>query len=220
MSQELLQRIAENITPIKTKSDFSVNFSSTVPVNEIALAKSRTYNSWFNIRSKPFGDQQPNNSLVFAWRAREDGTPDWNVVSIPTGSYQIEKINEEFQRRTKSITGENESKIAITVHEPTLSSSIEIKSPDYVVDIYQSSIRTVLGWPEVPRKKSDYITTEENYHGHDPLILTWNNSPDGTGRHIAPHNVNITTVIALNLACDINEGSYQIDLGRSNQAQQ
>jgi len=31
-----------------------------------------------------------------------------------------------------------------------LSTSIEINSPDYAVDIYNSSIRTLLGWPRLP----------------------------------------------------------------------
>jgi len=109
---------------------------------------------------------------VFAYKNKDDGTPDWQVVSIPTGSYQIEQIDAEFQRRIKSIT-RKESKIAIKVHEPTLSSTIEISTEGYAVDIYRSSIRTVLGWPEKPPQenvnenskfstpepvKSDYIT--------------------------------------------------------------
>ena len=86
---------------------------------------------------------------MFSYKNKEDGTPDWNVVSIPTGSYQIEQIDAELQRRIKSLTGK-ESKIAIKVHEPTLSSAIEINTEGYVVDIYNSSLRTVLGWPEIP----------------------------------------------------------------------
>ena len=211
---QLLQRIAENTTPIQTSMisitstspQFSVNFPSPIPVKEIALAKLRVYHSWPNIRSVAFGGQQPNNSLRFARENKPDGTPDWKEVSIPTGSYQIEQINNEIQRRIKSITGK-ESKIAIEVHEPTLSSSIEINSPDYAVDIYNSSLRTVLGWPEKP--PVDVQT-----------ILRYNNDPDRGGRHIAPHNVNISTVIALNLTCDVIEGSYQINLEQSNQAQQ
>ncbi len=114
----------------------------------VSSTKPEFYNSWPNIRSKPFGGLTANNSLVFANKNKPDGTPDWQVVGISTGSYQIEQINEEFQRRIKSITGK-ESKIAINVYEPTLSVLIEINSPDYLVDIYQSSIRSVLGWPEV-----------------------------------------------------------------------
>ena len=109
----LLQRIAENTIPMKTSMisitstnpEFSVNFPSPVPVSEIALAKLRVYHSWPNIRSVAFGGQQPNNSLIFSWTNKEDGTPDWNVVSIPTGSYQIEQIDAELQRRIKSLTG-------------------------------------------------------------------------------------------------------------------
>jgi hypothetical protein len=120
------------------------------------------YHSWPNIRAEPFGAQQPNNELVFAWENKPDGTPDWKTVSIPTGSYQIEQINNEFQRRIKSLTGK-ESKIAITVHEPTLSSSIEISTPGYRVDIYNSSIRTVLGWPKNP-PHGDAHTDAQSYH--------------------------------------------------------
>ena len=47
----------------------------------------------------------------------------------------------------------------------------------YVVDIYNSSLRTVLGWPENPPrggtvnippepKKSDYVSTKQDYHGY------------------------------------------------------
>jgi hypothetical protein len=369
-----------------TNPEFSVNFPSPVPVKEIALAKLRVYHSWPNIRSKTFGDQQPNNSLVFAHKNKDDGTPDWQVVSIPTGSYEIEQIDAEFQRRIKSITGK-ESKIAIKVHQPTLSSTIEISTEGYAVDIYRSSIRTVLGWPEklqlrefvnIPKPvKSDYITdviapdnpiksydisehplfnrrfliltfsstgrmegnelkgyytvnedetsniftamnndfslllvslksgaltrdefisvvtkcnkiiddmedfnlriiqrilnddypqsrielakeynilvkdiptfklpgynvpelkkrltdaidegfkiiydTWKKLTRSQTTILTHNNSPDDDGRHIAPHNVNISSVLALNLICSAIEGSYQINLDRSDQAQQ
>ena len=149
---QLLQRIDVNTTPVQTsmisitstKPEFSVNFPSSIPVREIALAKLRVYHRWPNIRSVAFNGQQPNNWLVFANSNKRDGTPDWKEVSIPTGSYQIEQINAEIQRRIKSITGK-ESKIAISVHEPTLSSSIEISTEGYSVDIYNSSIRTVLG---------------------------------------------------------------------------
>ena len=161
MSLELLQRIAENTNPIRTSMisitstnpEFSVNFPSPIPVREIALAKLRVYHSWPNIRSVAFGGQQPNNALVFSYKNKPDGTPEWETVSLPTGSYQIEQIDAEIQRRIKSITGK-ESKIAIKLHEPTLSSSIEISTEGYIVDIYNSSLRTVLGWPEKSPEKS------------------------------------------------------------------
>jgi hypothetical protein len=40
------------------------------------------------------------------------------------------------------------------------------------------------------------------------------------GRHIAPYNVDITSVIVINLVCDVIEGSYHVDVKQSNQAQQ
>ena len=49
-------------------------------------------------------------------------------------------------------------------------------------------------------------------------ILRHDNGEDG--RHIAPYNVDITSVIAINLVCDVIEGSYHVDMKQSNQAQQ
>ena len=212
-AQELLQQIVTNTTPVKTTMisvsttnlEFSINFPTAISANEIALAQLRVYHSWPNIRSEPFGGLPPNNSLVLANKDKPDGTPDFFVVYIPTGSYQIEQINDEFERTIKSTT-KKESKITITVHEPTLSSVIEIKSPDYVVDIYQSSIKTVLRWPKTP--PNDYN------------FLRYDNNPDAEGRHISPEIVNITSTIAVNLVCDAIDGSYRTDLGISNQAQQ
>ena len=59
---QLLQRIAENTTPLKTSMisitstnpEFSVNFPSQIQVKEIALAKLRVYHSWPNIRLVAF----------------------------------------------------------------------------------------------------------------------------------------------------------------------
>ena len=81
---ELLQQIASNTKPAQTsmisitstKPEFSVNFPSPVSVSELALAKLRVYHSWPNIRSETFGGQQPNNSLVVAWKTKNDETPD------------------------------------------------------------------------------------------------------------------------------------------------
>ena len=66
-------------------------------MKEIALAKLRVYHSWSNTRSVAVGGQEPKTSLVFANKNKADGTPDWHIVSIPTGSYKIEQIKSEFQ---------------------------------------------------------------------------------------------------------------------------
>ena len=82
--QELLQRIAENTTPIQTSMisvtstnpEFSVDFPFRIPVMKVALAKLRVYHSWPNNRSVAFGGQHLNNSLIFASKNEADGTPD------------------------------------------------------------------------------------------------------------------------------------------------
>jgi hypothetical protein len=53
-----------------------------------------------------------------------------------------------------------------------------------------------------------------------PNILKYNNDPYGSGRHISPNIVNITSTIALNLVCDIIDSSFHFDISKSNQAQQ
>ncbi len=137
---QILQKISDNTSPRQTSMisissknpEFSIRFPSPISVYKIALAKLRLYNSWPNIRNKRFGNQQPNNSLVFAYKNRPDGTPDWNVVGVPQGSYQIEALAEELNRKIKSIVGDPDvpksddkkieeiPKINIIPHEPTL----------------------------------------------------------------------------------------------------
>ena len=54
MSQELLQQLVKNTTPGKTKlvsivtkkNEFSIEFPSPLPANEIALTQLRCYYSW------------------------------------------------------------------------------------------------------------------------------------------------------------------------------
>ncbi len=53
-----------------------------------------------------------------------------------------------------------------------------------------------------------------------PTVLKYNNDIYGTGRHISPNIVNITSTIALNLVCDIIDSSFHVDISKSNQAQQ
>ena len=70
---------------------------------------------------------------------------------------------------------------------------IEVKSPDYVIDIYRSSIKTVLGWPKTPPNPDDF--------------LRYDNNPGAEGRHILPEIVNITSTTADNLLCDVIDGN-------------
>ena len=154
-SQELLQQIAENtkhsqqqlLSITSRNSEFKVEFPSPIRVSEIALTNLSVYHSWPNITSEPFSGKRPNNTFVVSWETK-DGKPIWETIYLRKGAYQIEQINDEIQHvirlRTNKIP-EDEIPVSVDVHEPTLSSTIVIKSPDYRVDIYNSSVRTILG---------------------------------------------------------------------------
>jgi hypothetical protein len=53
-----------------------------------------------------------------------------------------------------------------------------------------------------------------------PVVLKYNNDPFGTGRHISPMIVNITSTIAINLVCDAIDNSYSVDFSKSNTVEQ
>ena len=126
----------------------------------------------YEIRSKIVNGEQPNNSLVFSWKP----IVEWHVVSIPEGIYSFEDLEEEFQHRINDIV-DDYAGIYI------LPSMIIIEYPNIVVDIYNSSIRTVLGWPENPPSE------------HHPQILTYNNSIRGDGTHFFHKNITSMKVL-------------------------
>ena len=76
---------------------------------------------------------------------------------LPTGAYDIEDISGAIIGQIQGITGPNKISIPdepdkypieIRAHEPLLGTIIEINSPNYAVDIYNSSLRGILGYPE------------------------------------------------------------------------
>ena len=103
-----------------------------------------------------------NNTLVFSWHPFEF----FYAVSIPPGDYTIREINDELQSRIESITAE-QSQITI------LTDTIIIESPDYIVDIYASSIRTVLGWPENPSPYDNISPLTFINSAHNNEIHQW-----------------------------------------------
>ena len=81
------------------------------------------------------------------------------MILLPTGVYDIEDINHEIIERIKAITGPNKIStvdghdiypIEIHAREESLGTIIEINSPYYSVDIYNSTIRSLLDWSEFP----------------------------------------------------------------------
>ena len=136
-----LQRIATNTTPIKTtlistttrSPEFTVEFPTPIPANTIALTQLRVYYSSPNVRAESFRGKPPNNSFVFSYKNRPDGSPEWHTLSLPTGAYDIEDINEEIINLIEGITGPNHidvkdgpdtSPIEIHAHKQFLSTSI------------------------------------------------------------------------------------------------
>jgi len=101
-----------------------------------------------------------NNTLVFSWKTLES----LYTVSIQPGDYTMRDINGAFRLGIESITNE-EAQITI------LPGTIIISSIDYIVDIYASSIRFILGWPEKP-------PTDDH-----PMFLAYFNSVHNNGVH-------------------------------------
>ncbi|KAL3858570.1 hypothetical protein ACJMK2_008846 [Sinanodonta woodiana] len=204
-STEILQQKASNTNPTRTTlisvttktPKFTVEFPTPIPSSRIALTQLRVYYSWPNIRSEPYQGKPPNNRFVFSYKKNPTDKPESHTILLPTGAYDIEDINEAIIEQIEGITGPNKisipdepdkSPIEIHAKEALLSASIEKNDPRYSVDIYNSSIRTVLGWPEyspgsvaledlpVQPKQSDYESSVEDYHGYDgevPNKLTY-----------------------------------------------
>ena len=133
-----------------------------------SIAKKQIYNIEADVPS-------PNNSLVFSWKEspRNNYPLEWYEISISPGDYTIDEINDKFTDKIKNITNKNYSNIIISSMKNNKFSSITITSPDYIVDIYNSSIRTVLGWPKDERFSKQF----------SPKLLKWNNSIYGDGVH-------------------------------------
>ena len=144
--------------------------SQIILQNTNAIAKPPTY----NIRSEGLSS---NNTLVFSWKESPKyfSPIEWYVISIPAGDYTIEEINNKFAIQIKYLTGDNHSNIIISPVENSEISSITITSPSYIVDIYRSSIRIVLGWPE-----TEIVSNQVFF----PRVLKWKNSVYGDGVHM------------------------------------
>ena len=83
-------------------------------------------------------------SFTFSYKNGPDGTPEWNTIHVSTGSYNIEDINKESITEIQRFIGENQIDvkdrpdkypIEIQGHEPLLSTTIKLNSPNYAVDI-------------------------------------------------------------------------------------
>ena len=104
MQEELLEQLVENTShkdsfQVIVSDDttrFTKKFNPSIQLKknrpyEIALVNLETYYSIPNINNK-------NNSFRYS----ANGGADWHTVDIPTGSYDIEDINDVIQRGMKS----------------------------------------------------------------------------------------------------------------------
>ena len=111
------------------------------------------------------------------------------MILLPTGAYDIEDINDEIIEQIEGITGKDnkrsipdepdKSPIEIHAKETLLGASIEIDNPNYSVDIYNSTIRTLLGWPEYPPDTVDIADLpldpqRDNYSDEQSYLEAYN----------------------------------------------
>ena len=102
---------------------------------EVALTRLETYYSFANIT--------PENCH---FRISIDKGKTWKLMSIPTGSYELEAINENIQRLIVEYGGK-EKMINLLPNVNTFKCILNIENDDYQIDLtVDNCIRTVLGF--------------------------------------------------------------------------
>jgi hypothetical protein len=122
-----------------------------------------------------------NNRFIYSI----DKGKNWFKIDIPEGAYELETIEEEIHRQleaNKHWDGTNHY-VTIKPNLATLKAVIDINFPSFMVDIENTTLRTILGWPA------------------DTDLL-------GIGHHEAPNIVNITNVNEVLIHCNVVDGSY------------
>ena len=147
---------------------------------ELALLSLRTSYSWPNIRAAA---GTANNEFRYS---HDDGAT-WTTIALSEGAYEIEGINAAIQSamRVNGHWNEMNSQYYVTLapNLATLKVIVTIAHSDYKVDIANSSLRTVLGWP-----------------AGSPILTE--------GASIAPNIVQISDVNEVLIQCDAVAGSY------------
>ena len=152
MEVELLEKIVANtahktsfqIIVSNNKSNFNTKISPAIELEkgkeyEIALVNLETYYPFPNI-------DETNNVFVYS----HDQAQTWTKIKIPTGSYEIDDLNNtirfEMEKAGHYDEVNNDSYISISANSNTLKSILIIES-GYQVDFYhQNSISKVLGF--------------------------------------------------------------------------
>lgn len=186
MDNTLLQQIANNTDPkhgfsfIVSGNDSQILTRFNPPLQlkesktyEMALVNLETYNSIPNIHTG-------NNSFRYS---PDDGA-NWFPIALSTGSYDIEDINNEIQRRLR--LNKHKTKIIIDANRATLRATLTL-ARHYQVDFnVVNSINTVLGF-------------ERQIYTFDMITNGYTE-----GEHI----VNIISINSILVNSDIIHGSY------------
>ena len=152
MQEELLQKLVENTSEkdsfqVIVSDDttlFTKKFNPPIQLKkdksyEIALVNLETYYSIPNITNK-------NNSFKYS----PDGGVSWLTIIIPTGSYDIEDINDVIQREMKSNGHWDETNeeyyVSLLANPNTMKAILNIEN-NYQVDFDpRTSLRKLLGF--------------------------------------------------------------------------
>ena len=129
---------------------------------EIALVNLETWYSIANVTSS-------NNQFKYS----TDGGNIWKLVTIETGAYQVEELNDEIQRLMAE-NGDWDSTgkvyyITISPNLSTLKSVIDITHPDYKIDFtIPNSLRSILGF------ESKILSNDRNTSDRTVNIIDFN----------------------------------------------
>ena len=129
-------------------SDFTTNLSPSILLDknkryEAALLSIDLYNSIPNIT-------QANNQFKYS----SDNGKTWKIITLDTGSYQLEAINDEIQRQMVMSNDydkeNNEFYISITDNLSELKSVVNITNSSHLVYFTsENSIGSVLGFDTI-----------------------------------------------------------------------
>ena len=126
--------ISGKASRLETTFNPSLMFPKSCPY-EMALCRLETYYSFPNIDA--------TNNIV---KVSKDNGTNWIIITIPTGCYEIEAINNVIQRFIKKAGGKADV-INLSPNPNTLKCILEIKTDGYEVNFdVNDSLRSVLGF--------------------------------------------------------------------------
>src|SRR5579863_1277109 len=171
-------------------SDFTTVFNSIVlqpPYEyEAALLSIEAYNTIPNII-------EGKNNLFKYFNGQN-----WKVISMQTGAYELDSINNEIKRQMK-INGDNPDIITVSAEVSTLRSIVNILSVAEAAEAVQAM-------PAAPAVQAEYKVTFEE--GSIASLLGFSNGELNSGYNLSPNIVAIMPVSIILVNIDIIQGSY------------